>query len=97
MRWSEKNKPYYYVRVELISFNDRWSYALDVTGHGCGYTFGARMKFCPPYPTRIDALRAAVEGVRRYLKSANSDMPGLNAWLESILEPVQLTMPGVLV
>ena len=92
LRWSEKNKRYHYVRIELISFNDRWSYAIGATGHHSGYTFGPRMKFCPPYPTRIDALRAAVESVRRYLKSANDGISGLDAWFESILEPVQMSL-----
>jgi len=95
MRWSEKDHRYHYVHIELILFTDRWSYALDVTGHHSGYAFGPRMKFCAPHPTRIDALRAAVDSIRRYLMAANDSILGLDAWLESILDPVQLALPGL--
>ena len=92
LRWTEKGKGYHYVRIGLISFNGLWSFTLNTQGHHSSHTFGPCMKFCPPHPTRIDALRAAVESVRRSLKSANDGISGLDAWFESILEPVQMSL-----
>lgn len=92
LRWTEKSGKYHYAHIRLISFGGLWSFALNVQGYRSGHTFGPCMKFCPPYPTRIDALRAAVEDVRRSLRSANDNMPGLDAWLESVLEPVQMSL-----
>ena len=50
-------------QVKLFEFNGRWGFCLHINGRKRGMIYGAFLKFCDPYPTRHEALRAAIERV----------------------------------
>ena len=50
-------------QIQLFEFNDKWGFCLCINGRKRGVIYGAFLKFCNPYPTRDEALRAALERV----------------------------------
>lgn len=93
LRWQSREHSYHYAEIEVVYFNGMWSFALDCCFPKSGTTFGARMKFCPPYSSRAAALDAAAQRVLRCL--GDSHAPGLAAWLDAIRAPVQLSLLDV--
>lgn len=74
-----------HVEITLLTLNGQWSFCLSVTQWGEGTHFGPWRKFCAPHSTRVAALNAAIEAVRRLRPGSD-----LAAWLDGLMQPVQM-------
>lgn len=83
--WTDKT---YASRIQLVTLNGQWSYAVSFTVPGYSEGFLPFPKFCKPYASRREALGVAVARVRRRSRG----YAALERWLDSLLAPVQLQM-----
>jgi hypothetical protein len=77
-----------WANIEILTLNDRWSFAAQFSTWKHGAGFGPWLKFCDPFATREDALAAAVTWLRGH---GAAEEKGLNAWLNQLQWP-QLTL-----
>jgi hypothetical protein len=76
-----------YTEISLVTLNGRYSFTVcyQWQTRGCGYL--PFLKFCDPYPTRTEALDAALAE----LKNAKPP-PEVQAWIRTLAEPQQLSL-----
>ena len=86
-------------QLDIVGRNGLFSYAYHITAEswGCGYS--GCMKFCEPYKTEEEALRAGVAAILRAVEDhhyekvleGSGKQPGRHVavWAKSLLEPVQ--------
>lgn len=92
LRWQSASDGHTHVKIDLVTLNDLWSYTVCTSIWGDATSYAALLKFCDPYPTRGEALDAAI--ARVYRRHGKSLPAGLVSWLKEIAQPVQLGLFG---
>lgn len=87
IKWQDRH--HHKVEIEFVTLNNLWSYTINLRDHTYGYSYGPCLKFCPPYPTRVAALAAAIDALRNHNHQLS---PEILAWLDSLERPRQLSL-----
>jgi hypothetical protein len=80
-------QPHHYTTIHLVTLNDLYSYTLNFQWrtHGRGYL--PFLKFCDPFPTRAEALDAAIADLQRA-----DPPPEMRTWIHDLTQPQQLSL-----
>ena len=89
IKWQDANHRHRKVEIEFVTFNNLWSYTINLLDDKYGYSYGPCLKFCPPYPTRVAALAAVIGALRNHNHQLS---PEILAWLDSLERPRQLSL-----
>lgn len=79
--------PYRYTEIALVTLNGRYSYTLRFQWRTHGRGYQPFLKFCDPYPTKEDALVAAIADLKRA-----DPPPEVQTWIHDLTAPKQLSL-----
>lgn len=85
VRWEQGHE---YVHVNLFTLNGLWGYCLSMHTNNEGQHYGAFLKFCQPYHSVVDALRAAGRRIARLVENRQ-----IRRWAQTLGQPEQLELP----
>lgn len=86
LEWHGPSRSHRKAALTLVTMHRQWSYCMTVYEDNHGLSFSPWRKFCSPYPTRLAALRAASERIKRRFSPGHD----LVAWLDGLTAPVQM-------
>jgi hypothetical protein len=87
LTWRDTQAPHHHTEIALVTLNGLYSYTLNFQwrDHGRGYL--PFLKFCDPFPTRADALDAAIADLKRA-----DPPPEMRTWIHELTAPKQLSL-----
>jgi hypothetical protein len=84
---NHSSAPHHYTEIALVTLNGLYSYTLNFQWRTRGRGYLPHLKFCDPYPTKADALAAAIADLKR------ADPPReMLTWINDLAAPKQLTL-----
>lgn len=74
-------------RIELFTLNGQWGFSMTIDGGDLGFGYSSFLKFCDPYPTREDAIDAAIRFIEKRFSEArvtHSRSKAVLAWAQGL-------------